>query len=233
MPARSLLVIPVALLLAACAGEGTLGSPRDSDAGAANQEARAATPSSPAVRVVESLQVVLMECMQRADELGFDGRYQIIAPALDQTFDMTAIARGSLAEVWNELDMSQRAQWVALTRDYTAADLADRFDRYSNQSFDIQSEEAEEAEEPGGSGSVIIRTVIAQRYKKDWRLDYRLRESQRGWRIVNVWLRGRISDVALRRAEYRAVMAKESDVMQGFEALVASLTQKIAELAQN
>jgi ABC-type transporter MlaC component len=182
MPARSLLVIPVALLLAACAGEGTLGSPRDSDAGAANQEARAATPSSPAVRVVESLQVVLMECMQRADELGFDGRYQLIGPALDQTFDMTAIARGSLAEVWNELDMSQRAQWVALTRDYTAADLADRFDRYANRSFEIQSEE------PGGSESVIIRTVIVQQFQKDWRLDYRLRESQRGWRIVNVWL---------------------------------------------
>jgi phospholipid transport system substrate-binding protein len=57
-------------------------------------------------------------------------------------------------------------------------------------------------------------------------LDYRLRSGPDGWRIIDVFMNGTVSELALRRSEYSAVLDRD-----GFDGLIAALDGKIAEFA--
>jgi phospholipid transport system substrate-binding protein len=52
-----------------------------------------------------------------------------------------------------------------------------------------------------------------------------MRSTEAGWRIIDIYYNGTVSELALRRADYAAVLKKD-----GFEALLASVNQKIADL---
>ena len=50
-----------------------------------------------------------------------------------------------------------------------------------------------------------------------------MRTAAAGWRISDVFLSGTVSELALRRSEYGALMRRE-----GFDALLAAVRKKIA-----
>ena len=53
-------------------------------------------------------------------------------------------------------------------------------------------------------------------------INYRMRPDGDGWRIIDVYLNGTVSELALRRSEYAAVLQRD-----GFDRLVASIDEKI------
>ena len=46
-----------------------------------------------------------------------------------------------------------------------------------------------------------------------------------GWRIIDIQLDGKISEITLRRADYRAVIKRK-----GYQALVELITKQIADI---
>jgi phospholipid transport system substrate-binding protein len=60
----------------------------------------------------------------------------------------------------------------------------------------------------------------------DVKLSYVMRRTPSGWKAVDVLADGAISRVAVQRSDFRALLAKG-----GGQALVASLQQKVDELA--
>jgi phospholipid transport system substrate-binding protein len=58
-------------------------------------------------------------------------------------------------------------------------------------------------------------------------LDYRLRPVDGEWRVIDVFLNGTVSELALRRAEYSGVLKRE-----GFDGLMRALEEKIAAQAE-
>jgi phospholipid transport system substrate-binding protein len=170
--------------------------------------------------VVESLHGVLLSCMREADALGFQGRYERIAAELDESFDLPFMARVSVGDAWNGLGEQQRDDFIELSRRYSASKYADNFDGYSGQTFETRSEEA------AGRGTVVVKTELVQPEDRDVALDYRLRQTPDGWRIIDVQLDGKVSELTLRRSDYRAVIER-----QGFGQLVAAIEEKIRELS--
>jgi phospholipid transport system substrate-binding protein len=57
-------------------------------------------------------------------------------------------------------------------------------------------------------------------------MNYRLRATDGVWRIIDIYLKGTVSELALRRADYTALLEKN-----GFEALTKTMQQKLADLA--
>ena len=57
-------------------------------------------------------------------------------------------------------------------------------------------------------------------------LNYLLRESDGSWRIVDVYLDAKYSELALKRSEYSSVVSRE-----GFDALIGIMENKIATMA--
>ena len=70
-----------------------------------------------------------------------------------------------------------------------------------------------------------MKTEFVQPNDDNVRFDYRLREKEGRWRIIDITLDGRVSQMALRRADHSTVIEHE-----GFEKLIAALEDKIAKL---
>src|SRR5262249_33258513 len=92
---------------------------------------------------------------------------------------------------------------------------------YSGQSFRILGVESSTHD------TVLVRTHLDVPKEEGVELNYRLREVDGNWRIVDIYLNGTVSELALRRSEYSALVQRE-----GFQGLLAKLDERIADLAR-
>ena len=185
--------------------------------------AEEATPAEPtpqaegAIPVIDHFHAVLIDVMKHAGALGFEGRREKLAPVLDATYDFPTMAQRSLSTSWAKLDADQRERFTSAFRALTLRTYATRFDGYDNERFETLGEE------PSIAKTVIVRTVL-HTTAEDVHLDYRLRSTNAGYRVIDVYLSGTVSELALRRAEYTSVLERE-----GFDALLSALERKAAE----
>ena len=169
-----------------------------------------------------------LELLARADEgddLGVDQR---VARArgeagdrpLQDTFDLPFMAEKSLGLRWKALGDADRTRWIAVFGDFTVASYAANFDHYTGQSFEVLGEE------PAASGTRLVRTRVVVPGADSVDFAYRLRPTGDRWAIVDVYLKGTVSELALRRSDYASALERE-----GFDGLLATMHRKIADLA--
>ncbi len=170
--------------------------------------------------VVITLNGVLLDVLKQADKLGYQGRYDRLRPVMTDVFDLDFMAEKSLGRHWEGLGEEDRKRWTAIFRDFTIANYAANFDKYSGQSFELLGEE------PSGKETILVKTRVVNPGGENVDLSYRLRPSKESWKIVDVYLKGTVSELALRRSDYSSLIERES-----FDALVTSLRSKITDLA--
>ena len=172
---------------------------------------------APAAQVIDRFHATLIDAMKNAKALGVEGRLARIEPVMVETYDFPAMAQRSLGPAWGKLDDAQRARFAQVFRALILRTYATRFNAYTSERFETRGTEASIA------GTEIVRTVLHSP-KETVQLDYRMRSTPAGWRVIDVYLGGTVSELALRRAEYTAVLERD-----GFDALVAALEKKVAE----
>ncbi len=177
--------------------------------------AMAADEKSPTA-VVEGFQGVLISVMKDADELGYQGRYDRLGPAIEDSHDLNAISQIALGGAWDKLTSAQKQLFVEKFSQLSIATYAFRFDSYNGQQFETLSNQKLE------NGDALVRSRLVAPSGEVNNFDYVLRDTGNGWRIINIIVNG-ISDLALKRAEYSSVIRR-----QGFEQLIAQLDEKIA-----
>ena len=173
-----------------------------------------------AAPVVETLHASLIEIMKSADELGYRGRAEALEPILAASFDLDFMAEKSIGRSWKALSEEDQLRWLATFQRVTCANYAGRFQGYSGQAFETGETVA------GSHDTMIVHTTLLNPDGDDVELNYRLMKTERGWRIVDVYLDGTVSELALRRAEYSAVLKRD-----GFQKLVEDVDRRVAELA--
>ena len=177
-----------------------------------------AAPNEPR-QVIERLHASLLEVMQNADELGYEGRHEQLEPVLEESYDFPFMLRIALGPTWRELDERQRAELTELFTDMSVANYAARFDGYGGERFEILGEK------PGPREAVLVQSRFVRPDDQPVELNYLLREFEHGWRIIDVLLDARYSELARQRAEFAAVLRSG-----GVPDLVATLERKIAQL---
>jgi phospholipid transport system substrate-binding protein len=174
----------------------------------------------PPTQTIEKLNAALLQSMKGGQNIGYQGRYALLAPVLDECFAfdlMTRIAVGK--KHWQNWDTQQRAQLVALNREWSIAQYADRFDRYNGQQFKL-------AKPPQIKRSIAV--LSSNLTKKDGKVTeflYKLKKTQDRWRIVDIQVKG-VSQLANSRAQFKSILDKD-----GYEGLVARLNEKIAKIS--
>jgi phospholipid transport system substrate-binding protein len=172
------------------------------------------------VAVVGQLQSGILDVLREAEALGYEGRLGRISRTVDQTFDLAFMAEKVVGRHWKTLTKEQQQRWTQLFGDMTKANYAGRLDHYSGQSFEILGHE------PAPNETMVVRTRLQDPGGEDVDLTYRLHNASGGWRIVDIYLKGTVSELALRRSEYASVLKRD-----GFGALLVSVNQKIVDLA--
>ncbi len=187
--------------------------------------ALALVPSGPASaadveaarKPIEALYVVLVECLKNADAFGLEGRRAKIAPAVAAGYDLPFMAEKILGRHWRSLDEADRARWTETFGELTVATYAERMTGYTGQVFEVLRVE------PSQRGTALVYSQVVTPNEEPIAINYRMRPDGDSWRIIDVYLNGTVSELALRRSEYAAVLQRD-----GFEKLVASIDQKIA-----
>ena len=182
--------------------------------------AEPAAPSSAPVRVVEKLHAALLGVMKDAEKLGYQGRYDRLAPVLKETYDTPFMAEKSVGRHWKQATPAEQVELVETFSRFMISNYAGRFDGYSGQSFETLGEE------PSAQETVLVRTRLIEPQGEGVKLDYRLREVGGNWKIVDVYLNGTVSELALRRSEYASLIKRD-----GWQALIAALDERIATLS--
>jgi len=165
---------------------------------------------------VEQLYVVLLDCLKNADSLGLEGRRAKIAPAVQAAYDLPFMAEKILGRHWQTLGPEDRDRWTQTFGRLTVATYAERMTGYTGQVFQVLRVE------PSQRDTAVVYSQVVSPKEAPIAINYRMRSDENGWRIIDVYLNGTVSELALRRSEYAAVLQRD-----GFEKLVASIDGKI------
>ena len=184
-----------------------------SASGAAAQDAGAKT-------VVSAFQDRLLETMKEGPSLGFEGRYQRMLPAMNDAFDLEQMARIIIGGRWSRMSEGERTEVVDLFRRFSVSTYASEFTDFNGEQFRTGAER----EQPGLG--TIVETQLVLEDGTPIALNYLLRQTAAGWRIVDVYLAGSISELARRRDEFASIIRT-----QGVDGLIALLKKKNTELA--
>jgi len=170
--------------------------------------------------IVGRLNAVLMEVMQQADELGFSGRYDRLAPVLSEAFNFPLMARISVGRHWRKLEDSDRDRLVDAFGRMSIATFATRFDGYSGERFEVLGEK------PAPRKAILVRNRLIKNDGGAVEINYLLKIAEGRWRVVDVFLDAKYSELAMKRSEYGSVIKNA-----GFDELIRRLDEKIAKLA--
>ena len=177
----------------------------------AQQAAAASGPQE----VARGFYGVLLSTMRDGRSLGQSGRYSRLAPVVNSTFDLAFMARLAVGPSWATLAPARQQRLTEAFGNYVAATYADRFDTYSGEQLEVIDEQ------PDGS-DVIVQTKIVKSNGETTTLNYLMRQNQGAWQILDVYLDGTISQVAVQRSEFSSILRRE-----GVDGLVMALNRKV------
>jgi phospholipid transport system substrate-binding protein len=179
----------------------------------------AAAQEAGATSVIEQLNATLLEVMQAADELGYQGRYEQLTPVLEASYDFPFMTRIATGTDWRDMSAQERDDLIALFTEMSIASYAARFDGFNGESFEIVGEG------PGPRDAVVVESRLLRPNDKPVELNYVMRDQAGSWRIVDVLLDAKFSELARQKAEFSAVLRRG-----GVPDLKALLEKKIADL---
>jgi phospholipid transport system substrate-binding protein len=175
--------------------------------------------AGPASDLIGRLNTAFTAVTQNAKALGYQGRYEKLKPAIVAAYDFFEMARVTTGRYWASFTDDQKQQVVAAFRDLSIATYAARFDGSSSQRFEILGEE------PASGGNLRVNNQVVPASGEPIRVDYLLRQDGQQLRVIDVYLKSSVSELAVRRDEFTKILAKS-----GFDGLIADLRAKVAKL---
>jgi phospholipid transport system substrate-binding protein len=168
---------------------------------------------------VRAFYTALLDTMRNGPQLGAQGRYTRLAPAIAQNFDIPFMTRLAVGPDWNSLTPAQQTDVTKAFERYVAAVYAERFHNYSGEQLKVTGEQASPA------GTVILSQIVSSD-GDPVHINYLMRQNGGGaWQIADVYLNGTISELATRRSEFSGILKT-----QGINGLIAALNNKAAAL---
>tara|TARA_B100000214_G_scaffold159893_1_gene114730 strand:- start:734 stop:1369 length:636 start_codon:yes stop_codon:yes gene_type:complete len=179
----------------------------------------ASAQPSEAVYKVELLNATLLTIMKNAEKLKFTGRYKTLEPVLLDSFDMGFMAQFSAGRHWRSLSKPDRKRLLNAFSKLWISTYADRFDGYGGEKIEIIGTEKAPRD------TLMVKTKIVKLNGEKVPIDYLLRQKAGVWLMIDIFLKGRFSELAKQRAEYTSILKRS-----GISGLVATVDDKVRRM---
>ncbi|HTH17445.1 MAG TPA: ABC transporter substrate-binding protein, partial [Magnetospirillum sp.] len=174
-------------------------------------------PTAPVNRLYDAL----LAAMKEGPQLGFDGRERKLAPVISDVFDMPGMTRTAMGSQASKATPEQIEKVVQGFTHYTVATYARQFDSWDGERFEVGTPN------PAHGGGMLVPSHIIPSSGEKVLLTYLVREQPGGWRVEDILLEGSISQLAVRRAEFQAVLKSK-----GADALAETLERRATDQAK-
>jgi phospholipid transport system substrate-binding protein len=188
---------------------------------AINSPARAAGTSelTNSTAIVERLHASLLDVMKAASTLKAVGRFNRLKPVVLDVYSMVKMLQLTVGSKWSKAQPDQRARLLSAFSDINIGTYARQFNGYSGERFKTIGAR------PGPRETVLVETQILRREDTPIRLTYVTLKIERKWKIVDVLLNNAISQLAIRRSEYRGTLQRD-----GIDGLISALRKKANQI---
>ena len=174
-----------------------------------------------AIETIKYFNNTLLTIMRNSEELDFVGRYRILRPALKNSFDMKFMAQFSAGRHWHELTETDQFKLIDAFERLWTSTYAIRFDGYKDEVFTI----VDVVTAP--RNTLLVKTNIIRSDGTTIAINYLMRETEKKWLVIDIFLKGRFSELAKQRSEYSSVLRRK-----GISELVKKVDTKIKKLEQ-
>jgi phospholipid transport system substrate-binding protein len=172
--------------------------------------------------LVSDINEALITAMRVDGPDGFQTRYQQLEPVLRDAYNFPAMTRVIVGgATWTGLSVEQKKAITDAFSRMSISTFAARFKGYSGHEFEIIGEK-----QGLRGGSVVVENKLMSTKRDPINLNYVLRQFKGEWRVIDVQLGGKVSELATRKAEYGSVISRD-----GVDALIALLNSKIIEIS--
>ena len=174
-----------------------------------------ATPSyaEDAKEVVENTVAEVLAVLQRTNLPVVERRTEIENIAYAR-FDFDTMGKLVLARNWKKFDDAQRDSFIDEFKRHLSRSYSVRIERYEQEQVDITGERQEKR------GDVTVLTVIRGGQFEGAEVNYRMRNRDDAWRVIDVIIEG-VSLVSNFRSQFKDIVFKE-----GPDGLIAQLRAK-------
>lgn len=142
-------------------------------------------------------------------------RRQKLRSVIGGHFDFTDMSRSALAVHWKSLSEQQRRDFVPLFTSLMERAYMSRIESYSGQQIQFLRENSD------GTGYSEVYTSIVQNGAQPISVNYRLKQTDTGWKVYDVLIDG-ISLVANYRNQFNRVINSK-----GYDGLVEQIKTKV------
>lgn len=128
----------------------------------------------------------------------FSQRAQLLAPVIDQVFNLQVVLQNSLGLRYRTIPDNQKQQLLEQFRQFTVARYVSNFAAGGTDVFTVNPNSTASPI----PGDQIVHSTIGGHDGDATTIDYVMRQGPAGWQIVDVLLNGNISQVAVQRADF-------------------------------
>lgn len=176
---------------------------------------------APETAVVAKLQDGLIDIMKDPPAGGAEAKSDALSELVASTFDIDSMGEVAVGtRIYQRWSGFQRQEFLGAFARFMIATHSLRFEDAKEQSFVIDSSDETQSR----------RKLVHARYLRAERepvaIDYLVQPTRDGWRILDVYLDGTVSLLALHRSEFSSVLRD-----RGFDGFIAAMHAKADELA--
>jgi phospholipid transport system substrate-binding protein len=160
------------------------------------------SPLDPAVREIKAFYATLVDTMKRGKELGLEGRFRELKQATESAFDLSEMTRLSVGPSWTRIPEPDRKALVEAVERLTLVNYAKNFSHFSGEQFVVEPDA-----KPRSDDKIVVSKLVGTDGTAV-PFNYRMHPVDGHWKIVDIYLNGNISQLALRRADFSATVQK-------------------------
>ncbi|GBQ51751.1 toluene transporter auxiliary component Ttg1D [Acetobacter ghanensis DSM 18895] len=174
-------------------------------------------PNSPVIAPVQTLYKALDQIVQSHGS--FAERSQIVAAAVDQSYNLEAVLKASIGPRYAGLSADEKQKLLVAFKDYTVARYVSNFKPGADVKFTIQPTVTDA---PIGGNKIVVTDLGASDGSTPTEVSYIMNNAGGSWKIVDVLLSdARISQTAAQRADFSSTLTSG-----GVSGLISVLERK-------
>lgn len=154
--------------------------------------------------------------------LSKDERVTTLAAVFLEGFDVRAIGLFVLGVYSHKLTESERSTYLEVFKEYVVQTYAVRFNSYAGEAFVVTKSA------PDGETGVWVTTGIGKPGEEPTEVQWRVRKTPEGYKIIDVVVEG-VSLLVTQRSEFASVLQRNNG---NITSLTALMRDKIVELKQ-
>ena len=149
---------------------------------------------------IKNFQGTLLETMKNAQKTSIRQRYKYLAANVKKTFHFPLMVQIASGNNWQKASSYERVSLVNAFQRMSIMTLAALFDGYNGEVFKILGEKE------GPQKTTLVSTELAKTDKSKISIIYVTRPFKDGWRIIDVIVDKGISELLIRRSEYKNIL---------------------------